>query len=167
MDSEIDIKDGYTVELNGITSLGMISENNGAVCGPVIGTQPMPLIAPVGSSELMINSGDISEGAKVSFENGSYEILNTTSINEEIESRAVTSLPVGGFVAPSLIGAAIVIWLPTAVSSSDDIYATIKNWKIYNGNILVSDMYPATHNDGRDGLYCTIRDKFLPIQYYP
>lgn len=163
VDSEVAIEDGYVVELSGMNSIGMLSEKDGVTCGPAIGTAPMSLIAPVGYSALMIDSGSIADYAKVSFNNGSYEILNTSSINDEVATAAVTELPMDNWTSPSLIGSAIVQWVAVA---GTNIQSKIRNWKIYNGNTLVADMYPATHNDGRNGLYCSIRDKFLPIQYY-
>ena len=163
VDSEVAIEDGYTVELSGMNSIGMLSENNGLTCGPAIGTAPMALIAPAGYSALIMDSVTISDYAKVSFNNGGYEILNTTSINDEVATAAITELPMDNWASPSLIGSAIVQWV---VAAGTNIQGKIRNWKIYNGNTLVSDMYPATHNDGRNGLYCSIRDKFLPIQYY-
>ena len=37
--------------------------------------------------------------------------------------------------------------------------------KANENDVLISDMVPAQHNDGRRGMYCKVRDLFIPISY--
>lgn len=52
----------------------------------------------------------------------------------------------------------------STMALSGENIASLKYWKIYQENNLISDMVPAIHEDGRKGMYCKVRKIFLPIK---
>ena len=161
IDSLISPLENYIIELDYRGDMFMYCEKSETMTS-IISIQQLMLLGGITKENSAYIHSDVPNGNVIVRMKNDSSILLDENYDEATTDSIITNFS----ISPSGRNTKGLLLTPaTKVQTDYETSLKIKYWKIYDeNNNLISNMLPAQKEDGVQGLYCSIRNVFLPIE---